>query len=274
MGLLEGKKALITGVANERSIAYGIAKSFHREGAQLAFTYATPKLEERVREIAKSFGSELVTKCDVSFDEDIKNLKEFLQENWGELDIIVHSIAYAPKEEFKGGVIDTSREGFKIAMDISVYSLIALTRELLPLMEGRKGAIITLSYYGAEKVVPHYNVMGIAKAALESTVRYLAYDIAKHGHRINAISAGPVKTLAAYSITGFHLLMEHTTKVNPFGRPITIEDVGDVAVFLCSDWARGITGEVIHVDNGYHIMGVFGREEEIKKEVFGESKQT
>jgi len=135
-------------------------------------------------------------------------------------------------------------------------------------MEGRNGTIITLSYYGAEKVVPHYNVMGIAKAALESTVRYLAYDIAKHGHRINAISAGPVKTLAAYSITGFHLLMEHTTKVNPFGKPITIEDVGDTAVFLCSDWSRGITGEVVHVDNGYHIMGVFGREEEIKEEVF------
>ncbi len=268
MGILEGKKALITGVANDKSIAYGIAKAFHREGAQLAFTYATEKLEKRVRQIAQSFGSDLVTKCDVTLDEDIRSLKEFLETSWGELDIVVHSIAFAPKEEFKGGVIDTSREGFKIAMDVSVYSLIALTRELLPLMEGKNGAIITLSYYGAEKVVPHYNVMGIAKAALESTVRYLAYDIAKHGHRINAISAGPIKTLAAYSITGFHLLMDHTTKVNPFGRPITIEDVGDTAAFLCSDWARGITGEVIHVDNGYHIMGVFGREEEIKKEVF------
>ncbi len=268
MGLLEGKKALITGVANERSIAYGIAKSFHREGAQLAFTYANEKLKKRVEEIAKEFGSDLTTKCDVSSDEEIKALKEFLEKSWGSLDIIVHSIAFAPKEEFKKGVIDTTREGFKVAMDISVYSLIAMTRELLPLMEGRNGTIITLSYYGAEKVVPHYNVMGIAKAALESTVRYLAYDIAKHGHRINAISAGPVKTLAAYSITGFHLLMEHTTKVNPFGKPITIEDVGDTAVFLCSDWSRGITGEVIHVDNGYHIMGVFGREEEIKEEVF------
>ncbi|NPA41623.1 MAG: enoyl-ACP reductase [Aquificae bacterium] len=266
MGLLEGKKALITGIANERSIAYGIAKSFHREGAQLAFTYANDKLKKRVEEIAKSFGSELMTKCDVSLDEDIVSLKDFLKEAWGELDIIVHSIAFAPKDEFKGGVIDTSREGFKVAMDISVYSLIAMTRELLPLMEGRNGAIVTLSYYGAEKVVPHYNVMGIAKAALESTVRYLAYDIAKHGHRINAISAGPVKTLAAYSITGFHLLMEHTTRVNPFGRPITIEDVGDTAVYLCSDWSRGVTGEVIHVDNGYHIMGVFDKEEHIKKE--------
>lgn len=269
MGLLEGKRALITGIANEKSIAYGIAESFRREGAQLALTYANEKLKKRVQEIAQELGTDLIFECDVSKDEHIKALKDWLSEVWGSLDIIVHSIAYAPKEEFKGGVIDTSREGFKIAMDISVYSLIALTRELLPLMEGRNGSIITLSYYGAEKVVPHYNVMGIAKSALEATVRYLAYDIAKHGHRINAISAGPIKTLAAYSITGFHLLMEHTTKVNPFGRPITIRDVGDTAVFLCSDWARAITGEVVHVDNGYHIMGVFGREEDIKKEVFG-----
>jgi enoyl-[acyl-carrier protein] reductase I len=272
MGLLEGKRALITGIANERSIAYGIAQAFHREGAELAFTYANEKLKKRVEEVAEEFGSNLTFECDVSKDEHIRALREWLEKNWRNFDIIVHSIAYAPKEEFKGGVIDTSREGFKIAMDISVYSLIALTRELLPLMEGRNGSIITLSYYGAEKVVPHYNVMGIAKAALECTVRYLAYDIAKHGHRINAISAGPVKTLAAYSITGFHLLMEHTIKVNPFGRAITIEEVGDTAVFLCSDWARAITGEVVHVDNGYHIMGVFGREEEIKKEAFGKGE--
>ena len=268
MGILEGKKALITGVANERSIAYGIAKSFRREGAELAFTYASEKLRKRVEEIARELGSNLVTKCDVSSDEDIEALFKFLKDRWGDLDIVVHSVAYAPKEEFKGGVIDTSREGFKVAMDVSVYSLIALTRRILPLMEGRNGSIVTLTYYGSEKVVPHYNVMGIAKAALEATVRYLAYDIAKHGHRINAISAGPVKTLAAYSITGFHLLMEHTTKVNPFGKPITIDQIGDVAAFLCSDWASGITGEVVHVDHGYHIMGVFGREEEIKKEVF------
>jgi enoyl-[acyl-carrier protein] reductase I len=272
MGLLEGKRALITGIANERSIAYGIAQAFHREGAELAFTYANEKLKKRVEEVAEEFGSNLTFECDVSKDEHIRALREWLEKNWRNFDIIVHSIAYAPKEEFKGGVIDTSREGFKIAMDISVYLLIALTRELLPLMEGRNGSIITLSYYGAEKVVPHYNVMGIAKAALECTVRYLAYDIAKHGHRINAISAGPVKTLAAYSITGFHLLMEHTIKVNPFGRAITIEEVGDTAVFLCSDWARAITGEVVHVDNGYHIMGVFGREEEIKKEAFGKGE--
>lgn len=270
MGILDGKRALITGIANEKSIAYGIAKAFHREGAELAFTYANEKLKSRVEEIAHEFGSHLTFECDVSKDEHIKALSSALRSAWGSLDIFVHSIAFAPREEFKGGVIDTTREGFKIAMDISVYSLIALTRELLPLMRSG-GAILTLTYYGAEKVVPHYNVMGIAKAALESTVRYLAYDIAKHELRINAISAGPVKTLAAYSITGFHLLMEHTTKVNPFGRAITIEEVGDTAVFLCSELSRAITGEVLHVDNGYHIMGVFGREEEIKKEVFGES---
>ncbi|MCX8060580.1 MAG: enoyl-ACP reductase [Aquificaceae bacterium] len=270
MGLLAGKRALITGIANERSIAYGIAQAFRREGAELAITYANERLRKRVQEIAQELGSELLFECDLSRDDHVRALREWLSEVWGSVDVLVHSVAFAPKEEFRGGVNDTSREGFKVAMDVSVYSLIVLTRELLPLMEGREGSVITLSYYGAEKVVPHYNVMGIAKAALECTVRYLAYDIAKHGHRINAISAGPVKTLAAYSITGFHLLMEHTTKVNPFGRAITIEEVGDVAVFLCSHWARAITGEVVHVDNGYHIMGVFGREEEIKKEVFGD----
>ncbi|MEN3033628.1 MAG: enoyl-ACP reductase [Aquificaceae bacterium] len=264
MGLLEGKRALITGIANERSIAYGIAKAFHRESAQLAFTYANEKLKKRVEEIAQEFGSNLLFECDVSKDEHITNLKDWLSREWGGLDILVHSIAFAPRDEFKGGVIDTSREGFKIAMDVSVYSLIALTRELLPLMEGREGSIITLSYYGAEKVVPHYNVMGIAKAALESTVRYLAYDLGKLGIRINAISAGPVKTLAAYSITGFHLLMEHTTRVNPFKRPISIEEVGEASAFLCSEMASAITGEVLFVDNGYHIMGVFEREEDYR----------
>ncbi len=266
MGLMEGKKALITGIANEKSIAYGIAKAFKREGAELLLTYANEKLKKRVEEIGQELGAQLLYECDVSKDEHIASLRDFIKDNWGYIDVLVHSIAFAPKEEFKGGVIDTSRQGFLTAMDISVYSLIALTRELLPLMEGREGKIITLSYYGAEKVVPHYNVMGIAKAALECTVRYLAYDIAKHGHRINAISAGPVKTLAAYSITGFHLLMEHTMKVNPFGRAITIEEIGDTAVYLCSDLSKGVTGEVVHVDNGYHIMGVFGREEEIKKQ--------
>ncbi len=268
MSLLEGKRALITGIANDKSIAYGIAKTFKREGASIGIAYANDSLLKRVKPIAEELNSEFLTKCDVSSDEDIANLKKEIEKVWGGLDIIVHSIAYAPKEEFKDAYINTSREGFKIAMEISVYSLTALVRELLPLMEGRNGSIITLSYYGAEKVVPHYNVMGVAKAALESSVRYLAYDIAKYGHRINCISAGPIRTLAAFSITGFHLLMEHSIKVNPFGKPTTIEDVGEVAAFLCSERAKSITGEVVHVDYGYHIMGVFGKEEEIKKEVF------
>ncbi len=270
MALLEGKKALITGIANDKSIAYGIAKAFKEEGADLCIAYANENLLKRVRSVAETLETDFLVKCDVTSDEDISNLKEAIKERWGVLDIIIHSIAYAPKEEFKNAYLNTSREGFKIAMEVSVYSLTALVRELLPLMEGRNGSVLTLSYYGAEKVVPHYNVMGIAKAALESSVRYLAYDIAKFGHRINCISAGPIRTLAAFSITGFHLLMEHSIKVNPFGKPTTIEDVGDVAVFLCSEKARAITGEVIHVDYGYHIMGVFGKEEEIKKEVFEE----
>ncbi len=268
MSLLKGKKALITGIANDKSIAYGIAKAFTREGAELCIAYANDALLKRVKPLADELKTDFLVKCDVSSDDDIKDLHNRIKEKWNYLDIIVHSIAYAPKEEFKDAYINTSREGFKIAMEISVYSLTALVRELLPLMNGRNGSVITLSYYGAEKVVPHYNVMGVAKAALESSVRYLAYDIAKDGHRINCISAGPIRTLAAFSITGFHLLMEHAIKVNPFGKPTTIEDVGEVAVFLCSDRAKAITGEVLHVDYGYHIMGVFGKEEEIKKEVF------
>ncbi|MEN3034237.1 MAG: enoyl-ACP reductase [Aquificaceae bacterium] len=263
MGILEGKRALITGIANERSIAYGIAKSFFNHGATLCFACANEKLRKRVEELSQQLGGGLVFECDVSKDEDIKNLKDSIEKHYGKIDILVHSIAFAPKEEFKSGVLETSREGFKSAMDISVYSLIALTREILPLIR-EKGAILTLSYYGAQKVVPHYNIMGIAKAALESTVRYLAYDLGKLGIRINAISAGPVKTLAAYSITGFHLLMEHTTRVNPFKRPISIEEVGEASAFLCSEMASAITGEVLFVDNGYHIMGVFEREEDYR----------
>ncbi|MCS7083402.1 MAG: enoyl-ACP reductase [Aquificaceae bacterium] len=262
MGILEGKKALITGIANERSIAYGIAKSFFNHGATLAFSCANQKLCKRVEELSTELGGGPIFECDVSKDEDIKSLKESLEKELGSLDILVHSIAFAPKDEFKAGVLETSREGFSSAMDISVYSLIALTRELLPLMKGKNGSILTLTYYGAQKVVPHYNIMGIAKAALESTVRYLAYDLGKMGIRINAISAGPIKTLAAYSITGFHLLMEHTTKVNPFRRAITINEVGEASAFLCSDMASAITGETLFVDNGYHIMGVFEREED------------
>jgi len=266
MGLLEGKIALVTGIANKNSIAYGIAKAFKREGAELIITYANEKLGKKVRPIAEELGAKLTLEMDVSSDEAIDKAFEEIAKHTDHLDIVVHSIAFAPVEEFKRPTLYTSREGFKIAMDISVYSLIALAQRAIKLMEGREGSFLTLSYYGAEKVVPHYNVMGIAKAALESTVRYLAFDLGKMGHRINAISAGPVKTLAARAITGFHLLMKHTMEVSPLGRGIDIEDVGNAAVFLCSDWAKNITGEVLHVDAGYHVMGVMDKEEDIEKD--------
>ena len=264
MGLLEGKVALVTGIANRNSIAYGIAKAFKREGAKLILTYANEKIGKKITPIAEELGALASLEMDVSSDEAIDKTFEEISKLVEGLDIVVHSIAFAPVEEFKRPTLYTSREGFKIAMDISVYSLIALTQRAIKLMENRNGSLLTLSYYGAEKVVPHYNVMGIAKAALESTVRYLAFDIGKMGHRINAISAGPVKTLAARAISGFHLLMKHTMEVSPLGRGIDIEDVGNSAVFLCSDWAKNITGEVLHVDAGYHVMGVMDKEERIE----------
>jgi len=265
MGLLEGKIALVTGIANTSSIAYGIAKAFKREGAELVITYANQKIGKKIQPIVEELGAKLALEMDVSKDEAMDKAFNEIAEKVGGLDIVVHSIAFAPVEEFKRPTLYTSREGFKIAMDISVYSLIALVQRAIKLMEGRSGSFLTLSYYGAEKVVPHYNVMGIAKAALESTVRYLAYDLGKMGHRINAISAGPVKTLAARAISGFHLLMKHTMEVSPLGRGIDIMDVGNAAVFLSSDWAKNITGEVLHVDAGYHVMGVMDKEERIEQ---------
>jgi len=265
MGLLDGKIALVTGIANKNSIAYGIAQAFKREGAKLIITYANEKLEKKVKPIAEELGAIAIFEMDVSDDTKIDKTFEEISKIVDGLDIVVHSIAFAPVEEFKKPTLYTSREGFKIAMDISVYSLIALTQRAVKLMDNRNGSFLTLSYYGAEKVVPHYNVMGIAKAALESTVRYLAFDLGKMGHRINAISAGPVKTLAARAISGFHLLMKHTMEVSPLGRGIDIMDVGNAAVFLCSDWAKNITGEVLHVDAGYHVMGVMDKEDDIEK---------
>lgn len=257
--LLKGKKALIMGIANDKSIAYGIAKSFKQEGAEIALSYAGESVKKRAVSIAEELGISMMFECDVSKDQDIENLTNNVREAWGNIDIVVHSIAYAPKDEFKNGVIDTTRAGFSIAMDISVYSFIATVRAFSNFMN-EEGSFLTLSYYGAEKVVPHYNVMGIAKAALESSVRYLAFDIAKKNQRVNCISAGPIKTLSAYSITGFHLLMEHTVKVSPLGRHVTIEEVGDTASFLCSERARGITGQTVYVDSGYSIMGVSDKE--------------
>jgi len=255
---LEGKKALILGVANQNSIAYSIAKSFFREGAQLAFACANDFLTEMVKLLAKEFNSEMVVKCDVTNEEDILRLKEYIKEKWGNFDILIHSIAFARKEDLKNRFLETSREGFKIAMDISVYSLISLCRELLSLMNSG-GSVLTLSFYGSQKVFPGYNVMGVAKAALESAVRYLAFDLGKEKIRVNCISPGPIKTLAASAIPNFEEFLEIHKKVSPLQENVGGEDVGELASFLVSDKAKSITGQVIYVDAGYNVMGTFNR---------------
>ncbi|ACO03612.1 MAG TPA: enoyl-ACP reductase [Persephonella sp.] len=256
MGLLEGKKALILGVANNKSIAYGIAKNFHQEGAELGFNYLNEKIEKRVRPIAEEFGSDLVVKCDVSSDDDIDNLVKAVKEKWGSVDIIVHSIAYANKEYLEGYYYRVDRQSFLQAMDISVYSFTAIAREFLPIMnEG--GSLLTLSYYGAEKVVYNYNVMGVAKAALEASVKYLARDLGELKKiRVNAISAGPIKTLAASGIDQFSHILKTAEERAPLKKSVTIDEVGKAALFLCSDLGTGVTGEILYVDAGYHIIGM------------------
>ncbi len=256
MGLLEGKKALILGVANNKSIAYGISKIFHQEGAKLGFNYLNEKIEKRVRPIAEEFGSDLVVKCDVSSDEDIKNLAKTVKDKWGTIDIIVHSIAYANKKYLEGYYFEVDRQSFLQAMDISVYSFTAVAREFLPLMnEG--GNLLTLSYYGAQKVIYNYNVMGVAKAALEASVKYLSRDLGEIKRiRVNAISAGPIKTLAASGIDQFSKIMKTAEERSPLKKSVTIEEVGKAALFLCSDLGSGITGEILYVDAGYHIIGM------------------
>jgi enoyl-[acyl-carrier protein] reductase I len=258
MGLLDGKIALIFGVANDHSIAWGIAKAMHAEGATLAFSYAGPALERRVRPLAESVGATFIEPCDLSDDEQIAALFEKYRQAYDRLDILVHAVAFAKREELSGPYYLTSREGFRIAMDVSVYSFTALAREAAPLMKNG-GALLTLTYYGSEKVVPHYNVMGVAKAALEASVRYLAYDLGPKGIRVNAISAGPIRTLAATGIPGFRSLYSLFREIVPLRRNVTIEDVGALAAWLCSDRAAAITGEVIFVDAGYHILGVTER---------------
>jgi enoyl-[acyl-carrier protein] reductase I len=256
MGLLEGKKALILGVANNKSIAYGISKIFHQEGAKLGFNYLNEKIEKRVRPIAEEFGSDLVVKCDVSSDEDIKNLAKTVKDKWGTVDIIVHSIAYANKKYLEGYYFEVDRQSFLQAMDISVYSFTAVAREFLPLMnEG--GNLLTLSYYGAQKVIYNYNVMGVAKAALEASVKYLSRDLGEIKRiRVNAISAGPIKTLAASGIDQFSKIMKTAEERSPLKKSVTIEEVGKAALFLCSDLGSGITGEILYVDAGYNIIGM------------------
>jgi len=257
MGFLSGKKVLIVGLATDRSIAWGISQAMQREGAELAFTYQNERIKDRVADLAKQLGSSLVMPMDVGIDAEIDAAFARLRSEWGALDVIVHSVAYAPREALTGGFVEaTSRESFAIAHDVSSYSLTALARAGLPLMEGRAGAIVTLSYLGAVRSIPSYNVMGLAKASLEANVRFLAADLGTRGIRVNAISAGPIKTLAAAGIPGFRKMLSHVEQVAPLRRNVTTEDVGNAAAFLCSDLAAGITGEVLYVDSGYSHVGM------------------
>ncbi len=259
MGFLQGKRALITGIASERSIASGIAEAMHREGAELAFTYLNDKLKPRVEKAASEYGSDIVLPLDVSDDAQISACFEELGKRWDGVDIVVHAIAFAPREAVAGQYIDgATRENFALANDISSYSLTALARAARPLMQGRNGSILTLSYLGAERALQGYNLMGVAKASLEASVRYLAVDLGPEGTRVNAISAGPIKTLAASGIAGFRKILGHVETYSPIRRTVTIEDVGNVAAFLCSDLAAGVTGEVTYVDGGYNILGMTG----------------
>ena len=257
MGFMAGKKALITGVASERSIATGIAEAFHREGAQLAFTYQGDKLKPRVEDAAAQCGSKIVLPLDVTQDTEIKAVFDELGRQWGHLDIVVHSIGFAPRELLAGRYIDTvTRAGYALAHDISAYSFAALARAARPLMQGRSGSLLTLTYLGAERSVPQYNVMGAAKASLEANVRYLAADLGPENIRVNGISAGPIKTLAAAGIKGFRGMLAVSERMAPLKRNVTIEEVGNAAAFLCSDLASGITGEILYVDAGYNTVGL------------------
>jgi enoyl-[acyl-carrier protein] reductase I len=262
MGFLAGKRALIVGLATERSIAYGIASAMHREGAELAFTYQE-RFKDRVAGMAKEFGSDRVYEMDVASDESIANAFSGLKSAWDGLDVVVHAVAFAPSDAIRGGFVEsTTRENFRIAHDISSYSLTAIAKAAQPMMAGRAGAFVTLTYLGAVRSLPSYNVMGLAKASLEASVRFLAADLGPQGIRVNAISAGPIKTLAAAGIGGFRKMLGHVASIAPLRRNVTIEDVGNTAAFLCSDLASGITGEVIYVDAGYSTVGMsFGEGE-------------
>jgi enoyl-[acyl-carrier protein] reductase I len=251
---LAGRNALVFGVANKRSIAWSIAQGLHTAGARLAITYQNERLEQEAKDLILSLPGAEAFRCDVSQDQEVERLFSELRERFGKLHALVHSIAYAPADELKGEFVNTTREGFRIAHDVSVYSLIALARASAPLMEDG-GSIITMTYYGAEKVVPHYNVMGVAKAALEATVRYLAADLGKRRIRVNAISAGPIKTLAARGISGLGDMLKAHAERAPLQRNVDVNEVGATGVFLASDASSGITGETIYVDCGYNVMG-------------------
>jgi enoyl-[acyl-carrier protein] reductase I len=257
MGFLNGKRALIVGLASNRSIAWGIAQAMHREGAELAFTYQNDKLQPRVEGFAAELGSSHCFPMDVGVDGEIEAAFAALGQRWDGLDIVVHSVAYAPRDQLEGRYIDViNRDGFRIAHDISSYSFAALARAARPLMRGRPGALLTMSYLGAVRAIPNYNVMGLAKASLEANVRFLAQDLGPEGIRVNAISAGPIKTLAAAGISGFRAMLAHVAARSPLRRNVSIEDVGNAAAFLCSDLAAGITAEVLYVDCGYNTVGM------------------
>jgi len=260
MGFLAGKRILVTGLLSNRSIAHGIAEAARREGAALALTYQNDRFKERVTEMADGFGSKLVFPCDVANDAEIGALFAGLAKTWDGLDGVVHAIAYAPREAIAGDFLEgLSREAFRVAHDVSAYSFAALAKGALPLMQGRRGALVTLSYLGAERVVPNYNTMGLAKASLEASVRYLTTSLGPKGIRVNAISAGPIKTLAASGISGFGKILKHVEENAPLRRNVTTEEVGNVAAFLLSDLAAAVTGEVIHVDSGFStVVGGIG----------------
>jgi enoyl-[acyl-carrier protein] reductase I len=257
MGFLQNKRALIVGLASNRSIAWGIAQAMQREGAELAFTYQNEKLQDRVEKMASELGSEIVVPCDVGSDEQIDKVFDHLDNYWDGLDIIVHSVAFAPREELEGDYLDTvTRDGFRTAHEISSYSFAALAKAGRNMMEGRDGSLLTLSYLGAVRAMPNYNVMGLAKASLEANVRYMAQSLGPDGIRVNAISAGPIRTLAAAGISNFRRMLDEVAQSAPMRRNVTIEEVGNVAAFLCSDLASGITGDVLYVDSGYNIIGM------------------
>ncbi len=257
MGFLTGKKILIAGIASNRSIAYGIAQAMHREGADLAFSYPNERFKPRVEKFAEEFNSTIVLPCDVAIDDDITNLFTELNKTWDSLDGLVHSIAFAPREALVGDYLENlDREAFRIAHDISSYSLSAMAKAARPMMQNTNGAIITMSYLGAEKALPNYNIMGVAKASLEASVRYLASALGPEGIRVNSISAGPIKTLAASGIGSFKKILDEVEHNAPLRRNVTIENVGNTGAFLCSDLAAGITGENIYVDSGYNIMSM------------------
>lgn len=253
---MKGKRALVVGVANERSIAWGIAQALHREGAEMAFTYLGDALERRVRPLAESVGSPLILPCDVRDDTQVDGLFRAIGEKWDAFDCLIHSIAFADRSDLEGSFVATSRQGFLTALDVSAYSLISLTRGALPFMKkAGAGSIVAMSYYGAEKVVPNYNVMGVAKSALECSIRYLAAELGPQNIRVNALSAGPVRTLAAAGIKGFKGMMQVVEEKAPLRRNVTLEEIAEAGLFLLSASSNGVTGETLYVDSGYQILG-------------------